>query len=138
MWKVCASCLFGREASIRANLTLVSNQNCATFIRTKKDSLYKTVCVNIVLVYCLRGFPYSFPRFRRLSCVPIYALPVPRSPPFYIYSPVMAIVSFPVCVVSVTRPVLRSGVVYGSSDTRASAAHAALLSGRLLCGSCRQ
>ena len=78
MWKACASRLFGRDQRIRAHPILVFNRDCATFIRTKKDSLYKTVCVNIVLVYRLRWFLYSFPRFRRrhahLSCVPIYAL----------------------------------------------------------------
>lgn len=72
---MCASCLFGREASIRARPILVSNRNCATFIRTKKDSLHKTVCVNIVLVYCLGVFLYSFPRFRSLPVLCSYICP---------------------------------------------------------------
>ena len=54
---------------------LVSNRNCATFIRTKKDSLHKTVCVNIVLVYCLGVFLYSFPRFRILPVLCSYICP---------------------------------------------------------------
>ena len=60
---VCQSA-FGAVEPVRACLLFCRLPVFPSFLHTKKDSLHKTVCVNIVLVYCLRVFLYSFPRQR--------------------------------------------------------------------------
>lgn len=76
-----------------------------SFLHTKKDSLHKTVCENIVLVYCLRVFLYSFPRLRSLC--PDYSCPAPILGGSYICGPMRAVVIVsPGRVVSVSCPAL--------------------------------
>ena len=97
----------------------------------------------------LSCYKYSFV-FNECGVIPYYIAPAAEPVPLFvicarsvgcrsIYAPVCGVgIVSPVRVVSVTCPALRSGVVYGGSVPRASAALSTVLSGRLRCGSCRQ
>lgn len=132
----CASGFCSARMYTRLPSPLPSARLSFFFTREKRQPVSCRI-INIVLCLVLVGviLYYIAPTAEPAPLFVIYARSVGWCS---IYAPVYGVgIVSPVCVVSVTCPALRSGVVYGSSDPRASAAHTALLSGRLRCGSCR-